>query len=267
MWYLYFLIKRLLSKNMNRHKDRPFLKRDRLGNLIHVRLFKKSMIYVLIMLIIFTGGYLFNHYYADTDKKPKTDMEIVKEYFSKVAIIVLFFCLHYFMNRMNLFVYKFTGMGEMHFIPNNGMFWVFVILVLILLFGFLLINSKLVPEQFRLGTKFPKLDGNVGDYIMTGIISFNAFYVFWHILFDPSRLYYILFLALSTTIYFLKNKSINIWIVFAYLSLCMMNNFPNIMDVDISKGWELLHHLVHSFQIAFILFGLIKEKNYNFFSG
>lgn len=257
MWYLIYFLRRLFNKI---GLPKPIIKRKVLS-LRYSLLFSKAFLFSFILIIFFTSGFLYNHYFASTEKTKKSNNELTKEYFSKIFIIAIFFMLNFFINQLHLSAYKMQDMVINNYLPNDNYFRVFLLLILILLMGFLTMN-KFLPSSLKLGTKF--YEGNK-DYITLILIILNAFYVFSNILLDPSRYSYLFFGIVSTTGLILHKKVVNIWIIYALLSLFMINNFNFLINVRISKGWSGLHSFIHAFQIAMCLFGLIKEENYQFF--
>lgn len=263
MWYFKYLISsKFLPFIFNKkplQTSFPVIKRISLGD-EYSNLMSKGVLFVFFIIVIFTGGFLYNNLFTSTEDSKKTGMKITKQYFSKLTLITLIFLLNFFVNELNLFMFKTKDILVKKTIPNNPIFWVFLLLILIFLFGFLTLNSKLVPKSLHLGTKF-----NQGDVMTTIFIIINTFYVITNILLSPSNISYMILGLLLTTSLMLNRKIVNIWIIYGVFSLFMMDNLQFLINIKVSKGWSLLHYFIYAFQIASCLFGLIKLENFNFF--
>lgn len=273
MWYIFYKLSSqflpflfsLFGASTKGNSPNPVLKIASLGP-NHEYLITKAFIFVLFMIIAFTGGFAYNHFFANTEKNEDDDMEISKKYFSKLTILIIIMLLNFFINKLHLFVYNADELIILRRMPSNSMFYIFFILLLIFLFGFLTINSKLVPEQFHLNTQFFDSEaGFIKNLISYSLISICALYALSNVLLDPSWIYYILISILMITSFALNRKQVNIWVVYGLMSLLMIDNYQYIVNVKVSRLWSGIHYIIYAIQLAMIIFGLIKLDNYNFF--
>lgn len=257
MWRFIYFVLSLFGRN----RPSPILQKEAL-NYRYSFLQSKSILFVFLMLIIFTGGFLFDYFFSNQKNKEK-ELTVIKKYFSKVTLITLFLLLNFFINELHLVLYKSSDVYR--HIPNNPRFYFIAFMILLFLFGFLIINSKLVPEQFHLNYKFWDAKG-IGGKISAGLIAFNVLWALLNILINPNEMFsYLLLLSGCITSLVLNRKVVNIWIVYGIISLFMINNLEYVINIDISPAWIYGHYIVYAFQLAMMFFGLIKLENFNFF--
>lgn len=256
-WYLVY---RLLSL-FGRNRPQRVVKKSYLTNR-HTFLQSKSIFFALMFIVIFTGGFLFNYYVASDEKKISTN-KMVKQYFSKVTLITLFLILNFFMNEIHLFAYRVSDVY--HHIPNNPNFYIFLITVIILMFGLLVLNSKFVPSNFHLNYKFYDTSGK-GGKVGVLLLAITGFYAFMNMCMNyHSLISYLVLFAFSTVSLVLNKKVVNVWIIYGILSLFMLNDMQYVINIKIGSGWIILHYFIYALQIAMFLFSLIKLDNFNFF--
>ena len=257
MWIIYDkIVDYFLRMQPKRMLLRPAL------NITHELLVKKAMIFTMIMVFFLLGGFFYDHYFASSNKEKEKEIDIAKNLLSKIAILTIFLFLNFFINKLHIFMYI---DGQKSF---NPYFWPFALLVLILLFGFLTINSKLVPDSLKLNETLWTKTENIGNWISLSLLGFVLLYSLLNSVLDPVKYYYILlFIFLFGSLFIMRNKikKVNMWIFYAFSSLFMINNYQYMTNREVGKSWYLLHYIVYAIQIAMMMFGLIKNHKYNFF--
>ena len=255
MWYILQLLKKLFSE---RYIEYPKTWRKIL-NLRHSSLQSKAILFSFIFIIIFTGGFLYNYYFAKSKNEQSfSKNKVTKQYFSKVTILTLFLILNFFMNEIHIFAYNVQD--TYWHTPSNPNFWIFLFTVTVLLFGFLTLNSNLVPENFHLHYKF--YDGDVISSILLGV---NVLYAFLNILKDTASVSYLILLVFSITSLILNSKIVNNWIIYAISTLFMVNNMQYVTNMDVGIGWFIFHYFIYALQLSLFMFGLIKLEDFKFF--
>ena len=215
------------------------------------------------MLIIFTGGFLYNYFVTDTSQKNINDMTIIKQYLSKVTLATLFLLLNFFINELHLFAYNPSDVYK--HIPNNPNFYIFLFAVAALLIGLLTVNSKFVPKDYHLNYKFYDSSG-IGGKIGASVLVVNAFWALMNVFMNyNSFISNMGLLAFSTTSLILNKKIINVWVIYGIISLFMINNMRYVNNINIGTGWVALHYLFYAFQLAMFFFALLKLEDFNFF--
>ena len=257
-WFLVHNILKLFGKN----RPFPIIKKPSLTNR-HSFLQSKSIFFTFLMLVVFTGGFLYNYFVADPSQKSVAEMTTVKQYLSKVTLATLFLLLNFFINELHLFAYNPSEVYK--HIPNNPNFYIFLFAVLALYIGLLTLNSKFVPEKYHLNVKFYDSSG-IGGKIGASLLAVNAFWCFMNIVMNfNSVISNILLLGFSMTSLILNKKIINVWIIYGILTLFMINNMRYVNNINIGQGWIMMHYFFYAFQLAMFFFSLIKLEDFNFF--
>ena len=246
-WYFFKFISQywnfVANMTWRRNKITPLahsIKRKVL-NIRHSHLQSRAILFVFLMLLIFSGAFAFDHYVTKTSNTGQlNDLELSKKFFSKVTILTIILLLNFFINELHYFAYKPTDVYR-HF-PNNPSFYIFLFGILVLTFGLLVLNSDFIPEidlfaglntrHFKLHYKF--YDGDIGTSVLLAI---NGFYAFFNILMDTSWVSYLSLFAVLITSLAMNAKIVKVWIIYAVITLMMFNNmqFVNNMKIGILK--------------------------------
>lgn len=253
MWYFF-----------NEKASNPItLKRDVLS-LRHSNMISKSLYLYFFFVFIFLGGFLVNKFVFE---KSKTKVKIEK-HIPKYGILFMITFLNFYINKLNLFMYKQGDVTLNPMLPNNPNFFNFLICIIIIMGGFLFLNSKFVPEAFHtpevIQIKNPT-KYKPGEYIIIGLFLLNLLYALSNIFLDPDSKAYFAFSVLGLIVIVtlaIYNQGISTSVLFSSLSLFMIDNFKYIINRQVSGIWYKIHYLLYASQIGITIYSLIKSSNF-----
>ena len=273
MWYLFFKIGRFFksffriigASNIARgfgNKPSPMMKKAVL-DVTHSSIISKAVMFLFLIAVIFAGGNVYNKFFASTENNDLSDEDFSKEFFSKITLLTFVIMLNFYANELHTFMYKVDDILISRTFPNNPNFLLFLFTIAIFYFGFLTINSKLVPADWHLNTTF--WEKGKGNYVSMGLLVITGLYTFSNILMDSSFISYMVLFSFFSTSLILNRNKVNVWVIYGLMSLFMTNNLKYIINANIGTGWHILHYLIYAIQIGMTLFGLTKLENYNIF--
>ena len=255
MWYIINFVRRLFNKLAKK----PVFKRKALS-FRYALLPRKALIFTLIMLLPFIGAFLYDHYFAKTNKEEKgNDVQLSKKIFNKMTLIIFVLIINFFMNEMHLFTY--LPSERLTVLPNNPTFFMFMLFVGGLTIGLLTYD--------KFNSALPKEAIGAIDY---GLISIMGLFTISNFISLPRTrkiLMFLVFGVIATAISlkyqgspltFKKN-----WLFYAILTFLMENNIQYVINMQVSKMWSLLHYIIYALELAYVYRYVIQLETPVFF--
>ena len=253
MWYIINVIRRLFNKLAKK----PVFKRKALS-FRYALLPNKALIFTFFMLTPFIGGYLYDHYFAKTNKEEKSnDAQLTKKLFTKMTLIIFVLIINFFMNELHLFTY--LPSDRLKMIPNNPTFFMFILLVGGLTIGLL------TYDKFK--SALPKPAILSIDY---GLLSIMGIFTISNFLSLPRirKILMIVIFGVIGTVITMQQNPLNFkenWLLYAILTFLMENNIQYIINMSVSKVWSLLHYIIYALEIAYVYRYVIQLETPVFF--
>ena len=256
MWYIINFVRRLFNKLAKK----PVFKRKALSFRYAV-LPNKALVFTFFMLMPFIGGYLYDHYFARTNKEQKSnDVQLSKKIFTKMSLIILVLIINFFMNELHLFCY--LPSERLTMIPNNPTFFMFMLFVGGLTIGLL------TYDKFSAALPSPALDSI--DYFLLSIMGLVTISNFLSLPRIRKFLMFIVFGAIATAISLkYQGQPQNVlkknWLFYALLTFLMENNIQYVVNMQVSKIWSIIHYGIYALQLAYVYRSVIQMDTPVFF--